>query len=229
MIYYKIYPSIDLKVIGIYNQVQKFEVTEGVTSLKTGESLSYQNIPHIGHTTFNPVFPDCKLHKLAKSTDFINTNFSEIDLVSLRVLEIIQSLNSDSIEYFKINLNKKGVLLPYYGIRFPFIRDKDMIDWDRTYFIRTKLATYLGDPIEIHQFKGEDEYIFGRKNAILNNEKIYPQKLILKSTDKDIFRLSFSNHGIIISEKLKDAFESNKITGRRYINIDDLIPEATQP
>jgi hypothetical protein len=229
MQYYKLYPCTELNVIGTYNQVQKFELPEGIETLKMGEILNYKNIPHTGLTSFNPIFPVCKLHSKSKTTDFINSNFSEVDLVSPKVLDIIKSINSDTIEYYKINLKKGSILLPYFGLRFPFIRDQEFIDWKNTYFARTKLEIFSSNPIEIHQFKGEDDYILCRNNAFLNNEKIYPIKLYLKNTAKDIFRLSFANQGIIISEKLKIALETNNITGRRYINVDDLIPESSQP
>jgi hypothetical protein len=234
MEYYKIYDSADINIIGVHSQAKMYP-----PNYHTGIYLPYDrfgersiwNIPNIGLTQFEPILPEFQFESKSKVTDFVNSNaLFHCHLISERVFDMIKTLKPDVFESFEVDIYKKDKRFSYFIIRFPYIRDAEYIDWNKTTFNRTTGLSYGQNPKEIHSFKDFEEYQEYLTCVHIQKEKLLATKIILKKDviDTDIFRLSFLNHDLFISKRLKDLFEAHKVTGRRYIHVDDLISELSQ-
>jgi hypothetical protein len=230
MNYYKIVCSTEINVIGIFDQVQHFH------SVPFGEEERYhlhKKIPYMGELDFKLKIPNLKLEQKAKFTDFLNVipYTHKLLTISEKLIHLLGSFNSDIFDIFETSVIRGETNVPYFAIYFPFLRDQEYIDWGNTTFDSIHQYNYGSPAINVAKFKNFDEYFIGLKVAFSKKQYLYPTKLILNkpAINKDIFRLTGFNHDLIISERLKDAFEANNITGRRYINVDDLLPQSNQP
>ncbi|MGL5255860.1 MAG: imm11 family protein [Proteocatella sp.] len=111
-----------------------------------------------------------------------------------KVVDIIKNLNGNKIQVYPVQISKKGDKVKCYCVNVVnVIESVAAFDWDKSEYI-----SWEDDP----------EYIKYIRKIVLKGDKIY--------RNLDIFRLDESKNYIIVSERIKEEFEKEKIVGFRY-------------
>ncbi|MFN0215130.1 MAG: imm11 family protein [Saprospiraceae bacterium] len=225
MTFYKLEHSVDPLEIGVFDQIQKFKVVPG--SL---EPNAFMNIDLEGELEPAKSFPQLFLEKRAKWTDFLHLvpGAGNFLLISPKVLSVMHRHEMDNYQTFEVEVVRGQETYVYYLLRFPWSRNRDYIDWERSVFGHT---TYMWrELIAEMQFKNyEDYYAFNkppfRKDGYVIVRKIFFREDVI---EKDIFRLLFISSGVYVSESLKDALQKEGITGCRFVALGDLGERVTK-
>lgn len=217
--YYKLLPSLDMKVVGVSIQSQKYLPNE---SWMYWDLDSFINVGQERVINFEPKFPIFSLDKKAKITDFIydiNTGVSWL-LINKRFLDIIKNFKVEEYQFYKVKVRTKtGEVLDYFMIFLNHTRDKSYISWENTRFRQT--TRFMQEDIKVLNFQNFEEFDKLKRNLYETNEEIALEYLHLKNSEisSDLFRLRWVDSGFFISENLKNELESQKITGIRFVEV----------
>lgn len=223
MQYFKLEHSINPSEIGIFDQVQKFQVDPG-----TPHPFMY--IPSEGELDPEAKFPLLYLEPRAKWTDFLHfvPSAGNFLLVSPKVLSLLQRFDMDVYQSYKVEVAREKEAYPYHLLRFPWSRNRDYIDWGKSVFGHT---TQFGqDFIQEVQFANYDAFYAYKKPLFKKKERLGVEALFFKEEPikKDVFRLLFISSGIYLSERIKDVFQEEGITGCRFVPLSDLAEGLTR-
>lgn len=225
MRFFKVEHSINPSEVGIFDQVQRFYV-----SPHTFEPHAFMDIPLEGKLDPKKKFPQLFLEKEAKWTDFLHIvpGAGNFLLVSPRTFSLILKHEVDVYQSYEVNVTREKEIYPYHLLRFVWPRDREYFDWDKSVFGHT---TYMWREIiaEMH-FKDYEEFYAFKKTLFQKKEHLVVRKLFLQedTIKKDIFRLLFTSSGVYVSERLKDALQSEDITGCRFVPLEDLGERVTK-
>lgn len=220
--YYKLLPSVDMKVMGVSIQSQKHLPNEG---WMYGNSDSYMTIAGEGKINYEPTFPIFGLEKKAKVTDFIfgvNTGTNWL-LINQRFLDVLKKFNIDEYQVFNVKVKTKTEeLLDYFMLFINYGRDKNYVNWEKTKFRHT--TQFWQKDIKALTFQDFEAFKKLNLELYLLKEDIALESLHLKNSEisTDIFRLCGVERGFFVSERVKNELESKKITGIQFIETTEL-------
>jgi hypothetical protein len=159
---------------------------------------------------------DFKLEKIpldntAVLTDFICVGVINGFVISEKVKSILKLCNLPPHKYYPVTFEQKEVELKgYYWFYYNLFDGSSYINYERTIFNTKEEEKILDRKIIIDDF--EDYYSL----SIKMKRGVHVQKIIFdKSFNKniDFFGMRFFGGDNYISEKLKEYFEENKVTG----------------
>lgn len=219
MTFFKLEHSVDPAEIGIFDQVQRFRVVPG--SL---EPHAFMNIPLEGELDLNKQFPQLFLEKKAKWTDFLHIvpGSGDFLLICPRVLSLMQEHEMDVYQSHEVEVVRGKESYLYHLLRFPWSRNRDYIDWEKSVFAHT--TQFGAEIIEELKFSDYEGFYAFKRPLFKKKEALYVQQLFLMEAaiEKDMFRLLFISSGVYVSERLTNAMQDAGITGCRFTPLADL-------
>jgi hypothetical protein len=227
MKYYWISESTNLKEIGCYPQREGFyKLIEPVMNAENPRHILAQNYYEKFHD--NLVIETWFLKKRAKLTDIISWQISGCFIISERLKNIILEYNKTEFEFFPIIFERRNENYTYYlwnSISEKFRENYKFIDFDKSLI---ELISNGGEKMVITKgiFNDYKEFLKEYKeNDYPNLQRIVEFKF-LEQIEKQIFALShFSKNffRIFINEDVKKRLEKEKITGIRYLELDEIL------
>jgi hypothetical protein len=219
MRFFKLEDSVDAAEIGIHSQVQKVKPNnDPALAQRLG------NIPLEGPIEHGRRFPDLLLAPRAKWTDFLNLvpGSGDFRLVSPRTLDIMREHKMDDYQSYELSVSRGTKTQPYHLLRFVHSRNSDYVDWQKSVFGHT--TKMWRELIAEIQFNDYDSFLKFMKESYYRDEHLIVRKLFLRDSEikVDSFRLFLISTGVYVSERLKDAFQKEGITGRRFVPLEDL-------
>lgn len=136
--------------------------------------------------------------------------------------DVVQQFEVDEWQAYSAEVTRGNTIHPYHLVHFPWSRNRDYIDWERSVFGHT---TQFGQElIRAVQFPNYEAFYAYKKPLFKKKERIGVEALFLKeeAIDKDIFRLLFISSGVYVSERLKDSLQKEGVTGCRFIPLEEL-------
>ena len=214
--YYKISYSVDKKITGTKDsQIINFIDPEN-NSVERTKNYSYIGLNHIDSSLD---FTKFKADDKAKRTDILSSNFfSSYYIISKKFKKIIEDFTFHNIIFLDSVVTFKNSKYDYFILSI--IETIDIINFSKSTFILDRLSPALrfgGDIIEV---TSNDDYSL--KSSKIWDEKgfsygLIPTKIILNYMS-DLVKLPF---GItLMSEKLKQKIEEEKLTGVVFEEID---------
>ena len=153
-----------------------------------------------------------------KLTDLMSYSYKTIEffIISEKMKKIIES-NYGSMKSFDLKfvlMKHKGKEYKYYLLNFHYDWSNDII-YDKVKFM---LYNIIKEKIILaFNVNSKEEFKYKRsKKSGLNKIVIEDSKLLLNSnkfTKNNLFRFEIYRHHFFISEKLKEKFEQEKVTG----------------
>jgi hypothetical protein len=227
MPFYKLEYSVDAAVIGVFPQARISR-----SCYQDGErAFVHVNVPLEGKIEGDILPPRFILEKRAKVVDLLATGTRSLDeflVLSPRAWGVLQQFEVDECQAYTAEVTRGDTIRTYHLVHFPWSRNRDYINWERSVFGHT---TQFGqDLIQILQFPNYDAFYAYKKPLFKKKERIGVEALFLReeAIDKDIFRLLFIRSGVYVSERLKDALQKEGITGCRFVPLEDLSEGLTR-
>lgn len=183
---------------------------------------SKDSIYQLNRTTIPESVTDFGVIKIghsAKLTDVISTALisSAGLIVSEKLKIILEGSKLQKSVFIKLKLNHRSIILEnYYRL---FVENEDRlkrVDFERSSFKIKRASKDLGEALIASEGEFYEKLASVQKESIAN--LIVPSRLITKAFDCDLFTNPFGT-SLIISEKLKNKLEDEKITG---IKIEEL-------
>ncbi|MBT3421881.1 MAG: hypothetical protein HOD63_15870 [Bacteroidetes bacterium] len=216
MKYYRLIESTNLKEIGIYPQVidHKKDYDEDKLDSYMLTNKFPSELPCI-----NFDFDGLLLNNRSKYTDLVSSSFlnSLIGLIiSSQFLKIVENFKTVDYKLFNACLYFKKMRVQYYWMHYTS-ELTEYIDFENSVF---RLKTSEGRKEVL--LKSIDDY-FELRNSIKSWSIVKPTKLSLfKQMDYsyDLFRIGLIDSNTYVSERLKDEFAKNNITGVEFEDTD---------
>jgi len=220
MSFYKLDYSVDAAEIGVFPQARI-----SPSCYQDGErAFVHVIVPLEGGIEEHILPPRFILENGAKIVDLLALvpNAGEFLALSPRAMDILQRFEVDLWQTYPAEVEKGGMIYPYHLVHFPWSRNRDYIDWEKSVFGHT---TQFGQKlIRDVQFPNYEAFYAYRKLLFNKKERIGVEALFLKeeTIEKDIFRLLFLSSGVYVSERLKDILQKEGITGCRFVPLEEL-------
>ncbi|MBN8833542.1 MAG: hypothetical protein ABS68_00815 [Niastella sp. SCN 39-18] len=222
MKYYRIGHSVKEKEIGKFPQIKEGKYMFNVKDERYIGNSKY----YLKKIDFSPLVPDLVLWKSAKPTDLLSANALGIIfgfVISNKLKEIFEKYNTDTVQFFKIDLYKKNILLDNYwfmkycNISNEHINFSDSEIWEvENSFtkVKRKNVTDYNDFIE-----AKEKFSYPRSLHIFKIR-------INENTDKSFFVLSNieGGYGLFVSENLKNKIENAGCTGIIFKELNESYP-----
>lgn len=216
--YYNINLEWDPKIIGVKNGIYQVDLNEKVYEKETfrllesifinPEFTAVQEYPKID---FNFYFRKLKATKETNIMSFCpNINHGQF-LIDNRSLEIFQKFNIQRYEVYDSTITDNGGKKPDYSYKLFYcvLQDWNVIDFENTIFTTGGIGNA---PLIEHKFSDEKE--FKSLSLIKHVKTLALSKDFDNSLDFFLTRLG----GLFVSERLKEAIESNGLTGVYFTN-----------
>jgi hypothetical protein len=192
-----------------------------------GAANSLRKLTFFTKPAFIPNLQYFVLAHKAKVTDFIHDIISAYGfLISQKAKNIMVNFNLPQQIYFVAGvMYHKKMLGDYYWLHL-LEEDTHLIDLAESNFCVQKGGWYddewYEDKVEPAYFKSMEEVVLKRKEIVGSGRYIRPYKLSVKanSLNRDMYIFTFMRSQYIISENLKNALESEKITGIEILPLD---------
>jgi hypothetical protein len=225
MNYYLVRDTSDPKVIGLRDGThQALLVRNELIDCFTYDYFDrYSNGDKESYWKIYDTFPDknldfglVELKSKAKLTDFIsfypNAKANGQFLISKRTSELFKLFNLPLHQLTPVTLIKDGQTIDSYDYLFCQCLGYEFVDFTKSVFYdgpMTRMKNYVA-------VESSKEFEFHKDNGLLQVEKI-----VLKGLDSslDYFSLKVAMTGFYISERLKQAIESNGLTGLNILEI----------
>ena len=219
MVLYKICHSLNLKEVGIYNQIQAFDVLQFVKPYPVVQE-GLELIKSIK-------FPIYQIERRAKLTDLMNNVplGDEFLMLSSTACEIFKSFSMRANYFYPLEF-KLGtkIINDYYA--FYILKDRvaeDYFQWEKMSFslINRKTRTKIESAIKID---GYNNYLNLLRASRNNDNTLVPDVIkIKKEIPFDIIRLNFSFvvGGYFCNEKVYDAINHSRLTGFAFERMPD--------
>ncbi len=172
---------------------------------------SYTMTPLKGPIEFDIVFPEFKISKYGKLTDWVsvlNINRNYL-MVTTRLYDLLRTFVMDEYQYFPAPVQTPQETVDYHLIYFPWPRSDDFIDWPKSTFRR---VTPSGDSFLV-QFENTKE-----RQLIKDAHEIQIENIVVRTEliTIDVFRFRGFERGFYVSARLKEAMVERGMTGIRY-------------
>jgi hypothetical protein len=220
MKFFRLALSLDPKVIGIYDQVQKF-----VQSPETREGHPFQSIPLEGKLDPNKKFPVLLLEKAAKWTDLLEQvpGSGRLLLISSRFYMLLSQFNLDDYQAFPVTVRQGEEERAYFLLYFTKNCAAEFVDWEHTEVMHT--TDFAAQVIKMGlKFSSYEEFLARKMELLHNKENLYVRVLkIAKAAEgTDMFKFVFMPSGFYVSERLKDAIQKEGLVGIRFTPTEEL-------
>lgn len=172
---------------------------------------------------FNPYVGTLILRNGAAVTDFISSAIISVGFVcSNKVQEIIESQETANIQYYEVGIKHKEVYHPNYKVLHCVNSYTDRVDFAKSTFRKTRVENNarVGEIVPIESFEQyRTLYEELRKNGYGGWTRLEPMNIKFKDEyhpQHDIFTIWGIDYKTYITERLRSAFEKNKVTGVMY-------------
>lgn len=218
--------------IGFYPQCVAFE--KGLTDDDTEIFYTVASYYNRDKEFYRPPIQNLnglRLHGWAKKTDVLSQVFSKMMLLDKKALNLIEKFNLGEYEVIPATVIRRKVALQYYYLYY-LSGFSDYVDISKCEFQSEdsfadcevkELCTNNFEKTKVDKvfFSFEEYFKWQREDKNRFFKTITPTKIVLNGKcprDRDIFRIPpFSISFWFFSERLKKAFEENKITGLTFI------------
>lgn len=221
MAFYKLEHSVNVTEIGVYPQarISRSRYQGG------GRGLLHVEVPLEGKIEGDILPPTFALEKRAKVVDLLAISTHSLDqflVLSPRAWGVVQQFEVDEWQAYTAEVTRGNTIRTYHLVHFPWSRNRDYIDWERSVFGHT--TSFGQELIREVQFPDYEAFCAYKKPLFKKHERMGVEALFLKeeAIEKDIFRLLFLSSGVYVSERLKDALQKEGITGCRFVPLEDL-------
>lgn len=205
MNYFIIGPSDDIKAIGNYPQ------TRSHSGYNPNSENSFKNVYWDEFPNFTPYY-EVEIEPKAKPTNFINRTPLQFGfLIDSKFLNVLKKHKLPPYKCYEVPVYFRNEKLQYYWFHFIY----DM--WRFINPLKSKACLYnkiSGRIIEEISFMSKEELTSLKKS--LNFERgLFLKEVVFKSESDitDIVEITHAFHIPLISEKLKNSLESEKLTG----------------
>jgi hypothetical protein len=223
MKFFRITESTDLKVVGKFPQ-RMGDYYSGVTSNEIEGKVLYEEVQMFTEISEKVFVPKLELKHGSKLTDVISFSINFDFFISEKLKSIFEKYNQNNFQYIPTVLKKKEKVFKYFfmrGMGSYNINNCCHIDFSRTEILMFK-STWDVD----YSFKVKSEIEFFE---IIEKTKL-PYHVAIKwpklkdNIPEHLFALEHVYHGyqVFISEELKLILEKEKITGIRYLELDEV-------
>jgi len=208
---------------GGYPQSQDIELEPGRT---VHDSDFVWRLMHDRFPSFNPYLGTLILQEGAAVTDFISAATISVGFVcSNRVRDILLEYNIGETHFYEQSFKHKGQLYTNYNLLHCINNATRLIEFDNSLF---QLVRYQNNNkiVKEQMVMDLDEYLWYKHNMSSNTsgdwQSIEPIHIHFKTgkIPPDIFHIREVDNKTYISQRLKTAFEFNKVTGIMYDWID---------
>ena len=193
--------------------------TQLICSLQSSKLLDNASFPESDDLNLN-----FQLEEKAKRTNFLsNSSIAALGFViDDKVETLLGSMNLSEHRIYATPVIEKGETLSNYRW-LHFKEDENAIlstvDWNNSTFVKTNLFlkegnVKIGSAEEYQRLSAEDHMITYEPECLS-----FKDKQIL---NKDMFTLGSLFYGVIVSERLKESLEKEKITGIRFTDISEM-------
>ncbi|MBL0077776.1 MAG: hypothetical protein KBA13_11620 [Chitinophagales bacterium] len=219
--YYYLVRSSDRKIVGEYTQMVAYDDDETYNLLKSEYRIlkknSFQSVP------IDRINIPIKVGEESFLTDFISSGFIGITnaIFTDRVVQLLKNFNTLNTQIVNIKILYKNLIYDNYKIVHFTESLLPKVNFDKSEFYNSMTL----DPILI---KNYDDFITKRNDLVKKYEQPFLQKIIIDKKHiegLDYFTIGDSSFDLIVSERLKQALISNKITGVDFKEITDIIFE----
>ncbi len=218
-------PSLEEKIIGSdYPQAYKF-----VKGYNPDEPRAFFSL-YKYKSSFPDYIPELDgimLSGSAKLTDFISGGFSPQTLiVSEKAKSILEQYHLCPHRFYPMGLYKRKIKYNYY--LFFIVSDYiDFIDYKKTSFVEYNIVS--GKKFGLVSIASKEELFFRRE--IFKKEKgisqtIWGDKIVMNQSfdsELDFFEIRWIDANTYVSKRLKNAIESNRLTGWEFTPTTNLI------
>ncbi len=224
MDYYRLYESTNLKEIGCYPQKEgDFNIEYPVIMADDPRHLYGQKMFTYAHKDI--YIPKHYLKKRAKVTDMLSLGIHQSEIISERFKCIIEQYTLDDFQLLPIAFERGEEIYQYYllrGIYDKFKYNYELIDFEKSI-------------VTVFKSTWEEDYAAKVNNAneflqLINATHLpYHVKIkrpyFLNSCNKHLLALRYVYNGyqIFVSEVLKQKLEAEKITGVKYLGLDEVL------
>ena len=192
-----------------------------------GAANSLRKLTFFTKPAFIPNLQYFVLAHKAKVTDFIHNSFISADgfLINQKAKNIMVNFNLPQHIYFIAGvMYHKKMLGDYYWLHL-LEEDTHLVDLAESSFYLQNKGLYddwYENEVEPADFKSMEEFALKRKEVAGSRQYIRSYKLSVKanSLNRDVYIFTFMHNQYIISENLKNALESEKITGIEILPLD---------
>ena|SRR5688572_2372170 len=223
MLYY-LDESTKLEEIGAFFQIKS--MSDGYdynasNSIFAMDRLSNNEIP-----VFEPNLNSFVLKPKAKLTDVISAGYASGKgfLLNDKVKLLLQRFTIDKGIYYPATViyKKQNLFYSFLYIASYLIKNEGLVDFQKSFFVEKKIF----EIIDTKRFENFDNMLdYGRQmNPVHEFEigKVFLRKEVRKL---DMFRIGYGDNNIIISERLKDEIEAQKITGVKFTKVENIFIE----
>ncbi len=207
--YYKMNYSVDKKITGTREaQIINFIDPENNSPERT-KNYSYIGLNHIDSSMD---FTKFKADEKAKVTDILSSNFfSSYYMISGKFKKIIEDFTFHHIIFLDSIVTFRNERYPYFILSV--IETIDIVNFPKSTFIADRLSPALRSGGDIVAVTSNNDYVL--KSSQVWNEKgfgysLIPTKIVLNYRS-DLVKFPFGM--TLISEKLKQKIEEEKLTG----------------
>lgn len=223
MEYYSLHNATTKIGRGGFPQSQNIELEPGRT---VHDSDFVWRLTHDRFPNFNPYLGTLILQKGAAVTDFISAATISVGFIcSSRVRDILVEHDIGETQFYKQNIKHKDQLYPNYYLLHCINNATCIVEFEKSVFqlVRHQNNTKI---VREQRVIDIDEYLWFKQNMSSNSsgdwQSIEPTHIHFKTGEipPDIFQFREIDYKTYISQRLKSAFESNKVTGIMFDWID---------
>ncbi len=224
MNYYRLHTSIILKEVGCFPQTEGFHKIEYPVMMADDPRHLYGQ----GDFTYahkDIYIPNHYLKKRAKVTDMLSFSLRSDEIISERFKNIIEKYAEADFQLLPITFERSEESYQYYllrGINDKFKNNYELIDFEKsivTVFKEMRVEDY---DIKISNAKVLLHLI---ENTHLPSYVKIKRPYFLDNCNKHLLALRYVYYGyqIFVSEFLKNKLDEAKITGVKYLGLDDIL------
>lgn len=216
MKFFSIKSSLDNKIVGDYNQVQK-----AIHNCDIWNEPNFIDRIDFIKIDFEPLLSSAVLAKNAKLTDLISASvvgFSSRLLISGKLKILIEKYSQETCQFFKSPVIFKNTIIENYWILHPYKFNLEVIDFKNSVIYETQnvflkiLKLSINSIEEFYEAKSKIDNKGREFGIFIERIKIRDHVLL------DFFILRYVEAGVkfIVSEKLKWELEEADCTGIEF-------------
>jgi len=215
--YYRIRPSLNPKIVGDINQIQRSKSPDGwENNPRFIENIEFKRVD------FEPIMATGILYKKAKLTDLIRTipvGFTRKFLISAALKKIFQTYDQGMFQYFECGVEKDNQQFEYWVVS-PTKPMYNYVDFEKSSVVTMRRKVEGGTFLEPVAVNSQDEFLDYLSSEGPDSWKTYIDKIYFKDdlVDINFFALGHVDGGVgyYASENFKTVIEQHGFTGIEF-------------